>query len=394
MAGPTRRSFFSTAATLLFLLVLIAPRCGFGQIGGRCAVCGQPLGYTVWHTTDAVEDKKVWVCDKCNKLDDNCFACGLPVQPGGKVLQDGRHYCPRDGERAITEPAQMGKVVTDTIDQIETVLRYYITFPTGNLSVDMIDRINLEAMFARAGNDYACPDLRGYYQSITNNAGERTHSIHLMTGFDHASTRNTLVHEIAHAWIAENVPPERELGRLAQEGFCELVAYLVAEKIGDEKAIKQIEKNAYTRGQFALFKEAKRRYEIHALLAWLTYGSEPIIDSADIDHVRRVTRPAKAGPKLWVRYSANTTSQAGGKTVSPNVNTSATPAELELKGILGNGTRRLAMISGKSFMVGESGKVTLGMDKVEIRCVEIGSDFVQVEMVATGETKELRLKFE
>ncbi len=372
---------------LILVAVLLAPLEGFSQLGEPCVVCKHPIGYTIYHTTDMVTGKKVNFCDQCSKLEHHCFACGLPVEPGGLALEDGRHYCPRDGSLAIVDAQEMQDVVRETIDKLYFGLRDYMTFPTEHLNVDMIDRINIDAFFARTGHDYACPDLRGYYQTVTNQAGMRTHSIHVLTGHTRGSTRATLAHELTHAWVADNVPEERQLGRLAQEGFCELISYLVSEQLGDTTAMEAIERNAYTRGQFALFKEAKRRYELRTLLDWLHYGTEPIIDSSDIDKVRRISKPTSPGPKLWVRYSPPSTNEP-----APSSVRSPAPTELVLKGILGNGNRRMAMISGKSFLVGEKGNVRLGETTTGIRCLEIGANFVRVELVATGEIQKLLLK--
>jgi hypothetical protein len=387
----TMNPFGHRIGTILLCLFVLAvanvPITGFSQFGIPCEVCKKFVGESYFYTHDKVTDKKVYVCRTCNDLNDHCFACGLPVLPGGLVLDDGRHYCPRDGALAIIDAKQMAAVVKDTIDQLYFTLRDRMTFPTETVSVDMIDRINIDAMFAKVGHDYACPNLLGYYQTVINQAGEHSHSVHILTGLTPGATRATLAHELTHAWIADNIPEERQLGRLAQEGFCELISYLVVEKLGDTTAMEQIERNAYTRGQFALFKEAKRLYELQTILDWLHYGAQTIIDPKDVDQVRRVTKPAVTRPKLWVRYETPSTNTAAAVKT-----TTAAPTELVLKGILGNGNRRMAMISGKSFMTGEMGNVLLGDETTAIRCVKIGTDSVRVELISTGEIKELKLR--
>ena len=56
----------------------------------------------------------------------------------------------------------------------------------------------------------------------------------LMTGLPLAELKATCAHEYSHAWVGENVPKERRarLGRDAEEGFCELVAYLLMDSQG------------------------------------------------------------------------------------------------------------------------------------------------------------------
>ena len=68
------------------------------------------------------------------------------------------------------------------------------------------------------------------------------------------------------------------------------------------------------------------------------------------------------------------------------------PDTLTLIGIVGTGDRRLALINDRSLKQGESGKVRVGATNVVVRCLEIGSESVAIEVDGSPERKELRLK--
>jgi hypothetical protein len=348
----------------------------------HCELCQGNFGGTIYTKVDQVTKNKVWFCDKCLNFVYDCFECGLPVPPTSMVLSDGRHYCARDAKTALTDPAEIQKAALEASYNLRLALDRYLTFPLDNVDMSVMDRVNIQTMRIAPGADYSCPNLQGLYESITNNAGTKKHSIQILSGLTAGNTRAVIAHELTHAWIKDNVPEDRKLGKDAEEGFCELIAYLLSQQMNDKAAMETIKENGYTRGQFDLFVEAKKRYELQTILDWLKHGKEPSIDAQDIDQVRRVTKPTRTRPKLWVNYAAPTDS-----TRKPTG-----PTELQLKGILGNGTRRMAMISGKSFMVGEKGNVLLGATSTGIRCLEIGANFVRVELVGTGEIQKLTLK--
>ena len=65
--------------------------------------------------------------------------------------------------------------------------------------------------------------------------------------------------------------------------------------------------------------------------------------------------------------------------------------ELALKGITG-GSRKTALINNQSFFEGETSSVKLGDKQLLIRCKEIKTDSVIVEVEGESEPRELRLK--
>ena len=85
------------------------------------------------------------------------------------------------------------------------------------------------------------------------------------------------------------------------------------------------------------------------------------------------------------------------RVVVPLVNNNAKPPAdtsrlLVLMGISGTVGKPLAIINGYTLENGELRDVTTSSGRLKIRCVEIRKDTVLIEVIDTGERRELRLK--
>lgn len=67
------------------------------------------------------------------------------------------------------------------------------------------------------------------------------------------------------------------------------------------------------------------------------------------------------------------------------------PDTLVLKGISGSGQRRFALINNTTFEPMEKEKVRVGQSTVTVNCLEIGKDYVTIQVNGTPEKKQLFL---
>ncbi len=352
----------------------------------NCELCGKAFEDRYYSVVDKVLDQRRMVCGNCIQRLERCFACGLPIVKDPKSLADGRHYCVRDAANALFTPGAVQSVTTEAEARLRRQLQGEMEFPDRNLDVTLVDRVNIEALFDRPGHDHNCPNVMGYYQAKTNGAALR-HEVYLLSGLTTSGTRAVFAHELTHAWLAEHLPKERQLAADAEEGFCELIAYLLQREFRDEAGMHQIAVNKYTRGQFELFRRAQESYNLTTLIDWLKYGTEPMLVSHDIDMVRRAQPPRKASPRLWVAKAREVEN-------APTTDTGTQPTgepELRLKALMGSGKRRTALINNRTFEEGETGKLTFANGQREIRCLEIGVDLVRIEFVDGGGERTLRL---
>lgn len=346
-----------------------------------CAVCGRPIQDTVYLTTDKVTNEKKLLCGDCIHRP-ACAICGLPVKDNDLRLPDGRYLCARDARTAVVKAADAERICVRVKDDLDRLFSRFTTFP-GNADVAVIDRIDVDSMFSPDGNDFESPNLLGCVRTETVNQQTR-YQLRLMTGLPLAELKATCAHEYAHTWVSENVPKERKagLGHDAEEGFCELVAYLLMDSQQEEGQKKFILQNRYTRGQIDVFIEAEKRYGFDQVLDWMKYGEIAQLEAGHVDKLRDVKMPlAKSAASSPVTYS---------RTNKPAPPTSPTPAALKLDGVMW-GSRPMAIINGRSFQANELNPVKVGNTNVMIRCLSIQKTSVRIQNVDSGKDQELHL---
>jgi hypothetical protein len=360
---------------------LIAILVGFGLAGQLafadvCAICGKPITGTAYIVTDEVTGEKKIVCSDCVKLP-RCYICGLPVKDGGVQLADGRYLCVRDSKTVVLKADEAAQICDQVKDDLDHLFSRYTSFPN-SVDVTVIDRIDVDSMFHPGGNDFESPNLLGCIQPVTENGAKR-YKMRLMTGLPLAELKETCAHEYSHAWVGENVNrAQRGLGRDAEEGFCELVGYLLMDSQSEELEKKRILENRYTRGQIDLFIEAERRYGFDQILDWMKYGTDSQLEPGHLEKLRDVNIPA-----------ASTTVQPVARNQIKTASAPA-PATIKLQGIMW-GSAPTAIINGRSFGVNDVNKVRFGETNVTIRCLAIQPRSVFIQNVGSGQEQQLSL---
>jgi hypothetical protein len=368
------RRFYFAFAALIFFAIAAAAR------AEPCAVCGEEItSENIYLYTDKVTNEKKHVCESCSRLTDTCFVCGMPVKKNLVELPDGRVLCARDARNAVLDASEAKRICADVNDQLDRLFSRFTEFPT-NVDVAVVDRVNLVALFKMPGNDFECPNVLGYFQPKTNYGVVKYH-VSLMNALPRAQLKATCAHELSHAWVVANVPTERRetLARDAEEGFCELISFLLMDSEREEDEKKAILRNNYTRGQIDLFIAAERAHGLNDVLDWMRWGTDAELDADEPGRIRVVEMPkAKT-------VSVTNTFVYGGEPT-------AVPDTLVLKGISGVKGRQMVLINDRSFAVGESGKVRVAKTNILIRCLQIGDDSARIQIIDSGEQQELSLK--
>jgi len=189
-------------------------------------------------------------------------------------------------------------------------------------------------------------------------------------------------HEYTHAWINEHISSQRRdtLGGDAEEGFCELVGYLLMDSQHEEAQKTKMLRNAYTRGQIDLFVDAERRLGFNDVVDWIQYGEDEELSASDPNRIRRLVaahRPSTpAAAPLPVYRAAPVTA----------------PSTLMLKAIFWDAVHPTAVVNDRTFGPNEQGKVRVGTTNVNVRCLSIRKDAVRIRLEDSAEEKELKLQ--
>jgi hypothetical protein len=376
MIGKTLRS--------LLLLICLGSGCTLlSAAQDVCAICGQPITDSCYFITDEVSGQKELVCSNCAFTLPRCYLCGLPIKQGTETkLPDGRYLCARDAGTAVLDAGQARQICAEVKNDLDHVFSRFTSFPD-NVDVTVIDRIDVDSMFATSGHDFESPDLLGCIQPMTENGAKR-YKMSLMIGLPLSELKETCAHEYSHAWVGENVSRARHarIARDAEEGFCEMMGYLLMDAQGEESEKKRVLKNLYTRGQVQLFIAAEQQYGFDDVLDWMRYGVTSRLEEGHLDEIRDVqmTPANKYTPAL------------------PPIPVAAIPREspshdssvLKLQGIMW-GNAPMAIINGRSFLANDVNQVELGGTNVTIRCKVIQPTRVQIQNVGSGQSQELVL---
>jgi hypothetical protein len=347
-----------------------------------CAICGKPIQGTAYIMTDEVTGEKKLICSDCIKLP-RCSVCGLPVKDDFTELPDGRFLCSRDAKTVVLKADDAERICAGVKDDLDRLFARFTSFPT-NVDVTVIDRIDVDSMFHRLGNNFESPDLLGCIQTENVN-GTKRYKMSLMTGMPLSQLKETCAHEFSHAWVGENVNrAQRGLGRDAEEGFCEMVGYLLMDSQSETGEKERVLANHYTRGQVELFIEAEQRYGLDQILDWMKYGVNEQLEPGHLEEIRDVKLPAPqsvaVNPAAY-NYSNRTNPPAPIRAI------------IKLQGILW-GNPPVAIINGHSFSTNEVGKVKFGETDVTIHCLQIQKESVRIQNMDAGTELELRLPAE
>jgi hypothetical protein len=339
-----------------------------------CAICGQEIHGSVYFVTDKVTGEKVEVCSTCIQLP-RCYICGLPVKDGTQ-LPDGRRLCARDAGTAMLNPDDILHTFGSAQDDLDKMYSRYTSFPT-NVDASVIDQINVDTVMGHGAVENS--DVLGYTEPVQS-GGQTRYKIGLLSGQSQAQLEEVCAHELSHAWVGENVSPERHarIERDTEEGFCEMMGYLYVDSKGEEQEKKRVLANAYTRGQVNLFIEAEQQYGFDEILDWMQYGVTSRLEEGHLDEVRNVKMPASGNTPRPAAFTA------------PTSLPTAAPATLQLQGIMW-GSMPSAIINGHPFFAGDEANVRVGQTKVLIRCITVGKTTVHIKNAETGKDQDLSL---
>ncbi|MBW8863658.1 MAG: protein DA1 [Verrucomicrobia bacterium] len=366
-----------------------------------CAICGKRIDDTIYLITDAVTGTDQMVCSDCRKLP-RCFLCGLPVKDNGISLSDGRHLCARDGKTAVLTAKDANRVANDVNDSLDKLFSRFTSFPK-NVDVTVLDRIDVDKMYQPGGYDFESPNLLGCIEAVTN-ASQKRYKMRLMTGLPLTELKATAAHELSHAWVGENVPSWRRdnLSRDAEEGFCELVAYLLMNSQNEEAQKKFILQNHYTRGQIDLFIEAERRFGFDEILDWMQRGETSELEEGYLGKIRDMATPVPAIQTAAIAVRTNRLANATTNfDLNHGTNLSATmpataannvvaPETIKLQGIMW-GNLPAAIINRHTVYANDSFKVKIGGTETVFRCLEIQRTSVRIKNIDSGGEDILKL---
>ena len=149
--------------------------------------------------------------------------------------------------------------------------------------------------------------------------------------------------------------------------------------------MKVILRNNYTRGQIDLLIEAERRYGLNEIIEWMKYGTDAVLNPADLNRVRDIEPPAPTGAPNVIAGEGRVTLPTNSPPKAP------VPDKLVLRGISWNKNQPLALINNRTLGLNERARVRVGDSNVVLRCVAIRTNSVVVQIEGRAESQVLSL---
>ena len=182
-----------------------------------CYPAVQPRCYVCSRSIDDKYHETPWgnVCQNCFRPERVCFTCGVQLKAGQELrLADYRVSCPTCAATAVY------KVDKSLVLEVKRRLRW---FPRKHISFGTVDVRKLhELRPVKSGT------LLGMCQTITAQTLTCVHvvkhQILILFGLPREICEASLVHELFHAWIHENVPIDRYT-EAETEWLCEHMAF-------------------------------------------------------------------------------------------------------------------------------------------------------------------------
>jgi len=319
------------------------------------------------------------LCASCAEIHNLCSVCSLPVQKDCVPLADHRYFCPRDSRITFLNSVDIERISFAARENLERTFLRFMTFPS-NLAVETADGIRFISV-NHPGQENECNMGFGSYSIQTNGSALAPHII-ILTGLTAPEIGRVTAHECAHAWIRLNTSSRtRPLSRETQEGFCELLTYLLMDELHQEREKKHILERRAPFAQLQLFLKAKESYGLNEVIEWMKYGLDTWLFESAPERIRDVQLPQQ--PRTPVASPLLATY------VTPK---RANPDRLLLKGLMGTSARPLALINDQTLGPGESGKVGLGESNVTVQCLQIFPDSVRIQVAGERSSRTLALR--
>jgi len=325
-----------------------------------CVVCSKgPLTGHVWlHPRGAL-------CDDCEKIQERCAICGLPVKTGDGHLTtgDGRFICKFDKKDAVLTLDQAKELFEKTRDEVVDLYGRQFALKYPDVTLNLFD-VDYWSEKGQAGGLHKF----GFSHTRKTGDGRCTHEVVMLSGRTRDEMTAVAAHEYTHLWINENQPASHRIDGDTIEAICELTAY----KLMGQKKLPELQKrileNPYTAGKIKTAIAVEREGGTDYVLNWVKTGTTDTFDAGA--NLAPMPAPVTATPFA----------------TAPR----ALPQGLKFSGIMAIGKERQAVINGVAFAVGDQKNIKLRDKSVLVRCREIRG--IEVVVEATGAAEPLTLE--
>jgi hypothetical protein len=314
-----------------------------------CIICGKgPLTGHFWLCPRGA------ICDDCEKIQERCSICGLPVRPNDGHIQtgDGRFICKFDKPNVILTLDQARELFQRTRDEVVDIYGPQFALKYTDVTVTLFD-VDYWSEKGQANGLHKF----GFASTRKTSAGVCTHEVVMLSGRTREEMESVAAHEYTHLWINENRPDSHHIDGDTIEAICELTAYKLMGKKHLPEMQQHILDNPYTRGKIKDLVAVEREGGTDYVLNWVKTGTAETFDTDS--SLSPVAPPA--APEVF----------RGPRPL---------PKGLKFTGLMSFGKQPLAVINDEEFAAGDAKTLRLRDREVVVRCVKVETDEVTVQV--------------
>jgi hypothetical protein len=349
----------------LFILFAAVFASAAGPTNYFCIVCGKgPLTGQIWlHPRGAI-------CDDCEKIQERCSICGLPVREGDGHIKtgDGRFICKFDKTNVVMTPDQAKDLFEQTRDAVVDLYGRQFALKYTDVTVNLFD-VDYWSEKGQANGLHKY----GFASTRKTSDGACTHEVVMLSGRTREEMESVAAHEYTHLWINENCPAAHRIDGDTVEAICELTAYKLMQQKKLPEMQKHILENPYTNGKIKDLVAVEREGGTDYVLNWVKTSTA---ETFDVDtSLAPLPAPVSAAPFV-----------AGPRPL---------PQGLKFSGLMSFGREQLAVINGQEFAAGDQKTIKLHDRSALVRCREVHEGEIIVEVdgkpltLERGEEKKL-----
>ena len=196
----------------------------------RCSLCKSPVSGTYFQ----IEHQPGLWCAACWHGKEHCGLCQAPMLAPARVYPDGRRLCAGCEQTSVHGAQAHWELASRAAGEIESFLGAPLAIPP--IQVVNLDQLNVavadmgrhrEGAAATAIHELGMFRVRGRAQEIL-----------VLDGLPEDLAMETMAHELAHAWLHQHVPGERQ--PVLEEGFAQWVAEAVCHRTYHRSGLKRI----------------------------------------------------------------------------------------------------------------------------------------------------------
>ncbi len=341
--------FTARKIVLAWSLFAAVSTCTAGETNYFCVVCGKgPLTGRVWLS------KWGAVCDDCDKLENHCSICGLPIRDGDGSVKtgDGRFICRFDKTNAVLDAAAAREVFEDARRDLLSLFGPDFALRYPDVTVNLFD---VDYWTEKGRGD----GLHKFGFASTRRApdGQCTHEVVMLSGRLRDEIAATAAHEYTHLWINENLArPPVSTGNTV-EGICELSAYKLMglRSLQDEQ--QKILDNPYTHGEIKKLVAVEEANGMGSILDWVKNGTTESLEEGEAALV-----PAALPAAMFTSVPT------------------PLPETLKFGGLITLGPNLQAVINGVAFAPGDTKRIRLRGKTVSVHCRQVRPEEIVLDV--------------